>query len=77
MDLNNKENGDVTQGRDSVRYVDTIPVASGTATQFLDKPVVAVDGAEAVGPSASARDAGHGRSRRGAAREAQVGGRPG
>jgi len=43
MDLNNKENGDVTQGRDSVRYVDTIPVASGTATQFLDKPVVAVD----------------------------------
>src|SRR5690348_14362101 len=43
MDLNNKENGDVTQGRDSLRYVDTIAVASGTATQFLDKPVVAVD----------------------------------
>ena len=43
VDLNNKENGDVTQGRDSIRYVDTIPVANGTSTQFLDKPVVAVD----------------------------------
>jgi hypothetical protein len=43
MDLNNKENGDVTQGRDSIRYVNTVPVASGTATQFLDKPVIAVD----------------------------------
>lgn len=43
MDLNNKENGNVTQDRDSVRYVDTVPVASGTSTQFLDKPVIAVD----------------------------------
>jgi hypothetical protein len=43
MDLNNKENGDATQGRDAIRYIDTAKVASGTATQFLDKPWVAVD----------------------------------
>jgi hypothetical protein len=43
MDLDNKENGDATQDRDAIRYVDTTRVASGTATQFLDKPWLAVD----------------------------------
>ena len=43
MDLDNKENGDVTQDRDTIKYIDTVEVASGTATQFLDKPWLAVD----------------------------------
>jgi len=43
VDLNNKENGDATQDRDAIRYVDTVTVASGTTLQFLDKPWIAVD----------------------------------
>jgi Concanavalin A-like lectin/glucanases superfamily/VHL beta domain len=45
MDLNNKENGDISQDSFPVRYVDTHSVAYGTTTprQFLDKPAIAVD----------------------------------
>jgi hypothetical protein len=49
MDLNNKENGDVTQDSFPIRYIDTVRVASGgngsagTPAQFLDKPWLAVD----------------------------------
>ena len=48
MDLNNKENGDISQDSFPIRYIDTHPVAYGTLTstfptQFLDKPAIAVD----------------------------------
>jgi len=45
MDLNNKENGDISQDSYPVRYINTVPVAFGTASpsQFLDKPAIAVD----------------------------------
>jgi hypothetical protein len=45
MDLNNKENGDITQDSFPVRYIDTIAVAHGSSVpaNFLDKPAIAVD----------------------------------
>ena len=45
MDLNNKENGDISRDSFPIRYINTIPVAYGTVTpsQFLDKPAIAVD----------------------------------
>lgn len=45
MDLNNKENGNIVQDSFPIRYINTSPVAFGTATpsQFLDKPAIAVD----------------------------------
>jgi len=45
MDLNNKENGDITQDSFPVRYIDTIAVARGSSVpaNFLDKPAIAVD----------------------------------
>jgi uncharacterized protein YjbI with pentapeptide repeats len=45
MDLNNKENGDISQDSFPIRYIDTHAVAFGTTTpsQFLDKPAIAVD----------------------------------
>ena len=45
MDLNNKENGTVSQDSFPIRYINTVPVAYGTISpsQFLDKPAIAVD----------------------------------
>ncbi|HJX00363.1 MAG TPA: hypothetical protein VJ453_09385 [Terriglobales bacterium] len=45
MDLNNKENGDITQDSFPIRYINTVPVAFGSnmPAQFLDKPALAVD----------------------------------
>ena len=43
IDLDNKENGDVTQNQDPIKYLDVKALDSGTAGQFLDKPWVAVD----------------------------------
>jgi len=45
MDLNNKENGDISRDSLPIRYINTIPVAFGTVapSQFLDKPAIAVD----------------------------------
>jgi hypothetical protein len=43
IDLNNKENGDATQGLDPIQYVGTAVVDTGTAGQFLDKPWVTAD----------------------------------
>jgi hypothetical protein len=43
QDLNNQEGGDVTQGNDPIKYLDTSVVANGSATTFLDKPALAVD----------------------------------
>jgi hypothetical protein len=43
MDLNNKENGNVVQGTDSIKYLSAFVVDRGSAGQFLDKPWVAVD----------------------------------
>jgi uncharacterized protein YjbI with pentapeptide repeats len=45
MDLNNKENGDISEDSFPVRYIDTHAVAYGTTmpSQFLDKPAIAVD----------------------------------
>jgi alpha-tubulin suppressor-like RCC1 family protein len=48
VDLNNKENGSAATGaqhtnRDAIRYIDTSIVATGSATQFLDKPWMAID----------------------------------
>jgi len=43
IDLDNKENGDVTRGQDPIRYIDTVPIAYSDAAAFLDKPAVAVD----------------------------------
>jgi len=42
IDLNNKENGDVTQNADPVKYIDAHQVAAG-GTYFVDKPWLAVD----------------------------------
>ncbi len=45
-DLNNKENGDATdpsQSKDSIAFVDTKVIDSGTSGQFIDKPWIAVD----------------------------------
>ncbi len=45
MDLNNKENGDISRDSLPIRYINTVPVAYGTTTpsQFLDKPAIATD----------------------------------
>jgi len=43
FDQNTKENGDATLGRDTVAYVDTKLIDTGTSGQFLDKPWIAVD----------------------------------
>jgi len=43
LDLNNKENGDVTAARDPIRFAGTAVVDTGTAGQFLDKPWLGVD----------------------------------
>jgi hypothetical protein len=43
MDLNNKENGDVTQDRDPIRYINAVKIDSGNAGQFIDKPWIATD----------------------------------
>src|SRR5215831_17584511 len=45
MDLNNKEDGNIAQDSFPIRYINTVPVAYGTATpsQFLDKPAIATD----------------------------------
>jgi hypothetical protein len=43
QDQNSKENGDATQGRDTIAYLDTKLIDTGTSGQFLDKPWLAVD----------------------------------
>lgn len=43
VDLNNKENGDATLGRDPIKYLETTTIDVGTSGQFLDKPWVATD----------------------------------
>ena len=43
FDLNNKENGDATQAKDPIKYLDAAAIDSGTSGQFLDKPWLAVD----------------------------------
>jgi hypothetical protein len=43
LDANQKENGDATQGRDTLKYLSTVLVDTGTSGQFLDKPWIAVD----------------------------------
>jgi len=43
MDLNNKENGNVAEDSFPIRYMNTVIVAHGSNTQFLDKPWIAVD----------------------------------
>jgi streptogramin lyase len=45
MDLNNKENGSISQNSFPIRYVNTVPVAYGTSSpnDFLDKPWIATD----------------------------------
>ena len=42
-DANEKENGDATQGMDTIKYVSTTVVDTGTSGQFIDKPWMAVD----------------------------------
>jgi len=43
IDLNNKENGDATLGRDPIRYVDSTKLDDTTPSFFIDKPAMAVD----------------------------------
>ena len=43
FDANQKENGDATQGKDTIKYVVTVIVDTGTSGQFLDKTWIAVD----------------------------------
>jgi streptogramin lyase len=45
MDLNNKENGTIEANSFPIRYINTVPVAYGTASpsDFLDKPWIAAD----------------------------------
>ena len=43
LDANQKENGDATQGKDTIKYVSTKIVDTGTSGQFIDKPWIAVD----------------------------------
>ena len=45
MDLNNKENGNITEDSYPIRYINTVPVFYGTNSpaQFLDKPWIAAD----------------------------------
>ncbi len=51
IDLNNKENGDATMGTDPIRFVDQKVVALGSATDFVDKPWIAVDVPRSTNPS--------------------------
>ena len=50
IDLNNKENGDATMGTDPIRFVDQKVVALGSATDFVDKPWIAVDVPRSTNP---------------------------
>src|SRR6267143_7090767 len=45
IDLNNKENADPNDilNGDSIQYIGTSILATGTSSQFLDKPTMAVD----------------------------------
>jgi hypothetical protein len=43
LDANQKENGDATQGKDTIKFLTTTVVDTGTSGQFLDKPWIAVD----------------------------------
>ena len=43
LDANQKENGDATLGKDTIKYVSTQIVDTGTSGQFIDKPWIAVD----------------------------------
>jgi hypothetical protein len=43
IDLTHPENGDATQSKDPIRYLNTVVVDNGTPGQFLDKPWLAVD----------------------------------
>ena len=43
LDANQKENGDATLGKDTIKYVSTVVVDTGTSGQFIDKPWLAVD----------------------------------
>ena len=43
FDQNAKENGDATQSRDTIPYLETKLIDTGTSGQFLDKPWIAVD----------------------------------
>jgi hypothetical protein len=43
LDANQKENGDATAGKDTVKYISTQIVDTGTSGQFIDKPWIAVD----------------------------------
>jgi hypothetical protein len=43
FDQNSKENGDATLARDTIAYIDTRLIDTGTSGQFLDKPWIAVD----------------------------------
>ncbi|MET0619851.1 MAG: hypothetical protein ABW056_06205, partial [Thermoanaerobaculia bacterium] len=43
FDAAQKENGDATQGKDTIKYVSTVLVDTGTSGQFIDKPWLAVD----------------------------------
>ena len=43
LDANQKENGDATAGKDTIKYISTTIVDTGTSGQFIDKPWIAVD----------------------------------
>jgi hypothetical protein len=43
VDLNDKENGDATLGRDPIRYLGAVEIERGTDGQFQDKPWLAAD----------------------------------
>ncbi|HEX4441896.1 MAG TPA: Ig-like domain repeat protein [Thermoanaerobaculia bacterium] len=43
LDANQKENGDATTGKDTIKYISTGIVDNGTSGQFIDKPWIAVD----------------------------------
>jgi len=43
LDANQKENGDATAGKDTIKYLSTVVVDTGTSGQFIDKPWIAVD----------------------------------
>ncbi len=43
LDANQKENGDAALGKDTIKYVSTVVVDTGTSGQFIDKPWIAVD----------------------------------
>ena len=43
LDANQKENGDATVGKDTMKYISTTIVDTGTSGQFIDKPWIAVD----------------------------------